>query len=129
MIIAEAPTEKVCLSSLFFWNPGRGSILINAHHVFFSTLVLSCIFFNRFFIFIFEICPWVACDAISRCLLLFSIWYIYALPSRERVNVVFFNAVTWWRAIVHHRLFRTPTPDVIYMGCPNFKCRCDSCFL
>lgn len=47
MIIAGAPTAKVCLTSLFFWIPGRGSVLINAHHVFFSMLV-----FGRILLFI-----------------------------------------------------------------------------
>lgn len=45
MIIARDPTAKVCLTSLFFWIPGRGSVLINAHHVFFSNVC----FFNGFF--------------------------------------------------------------------------------
>lgn len=49
MIIAGAPTAKVCLSSLFFWIPGRGSVLINAHHVFFSMLVFR--YLRLFFLF------------------------------------------------------------------------------
>lgn len=93
MIIARDPTAKVCLTSLFFWIPGRGSVLINAHHVFFSMLVFRRFFF-LFYLRFFEICPWVLsvwCD-ISYVALLFSFWYIYALCSREWCSECIFLA-------------------------------------
>lgn len=76
MIIAGAPTAKVCLTSLFFWIPGRGSVLINAHHVFFPDVSFT---FRVYLLFFFVLSPFLkyvrglACDAISGCLLLFSI--------------------------------------------------------
>lgn len=90
-----------------FLESTSGSVLINAHHVFFWTFALSSTLFCFslwFFVSIFDICPWVAaCDAISLCLLLFSIWYIYAMPSRECLLICFYAAVTWWRVIDDHR--------------------------
>lgn len=123
MIIAGAPTAKVCLSSLFFWIPGRGSVLINAHHVFFSMLVFR--YLRLFFLLLFVLSPFLKYVRGSWCVmryldvsLLFSIWYIYALCSREWCPCVFFvrerwvvgDAVSW---IIDCSC--SPTVDVIYV--------------
>ena len=113
MIIARDPTAKVCLTSLFFWIPGRGSVLINARHVFFSMLVFQLIFFSFCFYFIsgfwnMSVGPWCVMRYLW-CRPIVFIWYIYALCSREWCFQCIFlivEAVSGrWRGIMDHRLF------------------------
>lgn len=115
MIIAGAPTVKVCLTSLFFWNPGRGSVLINAHHVFFSTFALSWFyfffkdfvfsFFSFFCIHFWNMSAW--CD-ISTSPIVYDLIYLCVALLGVFVGLCVFlfvlcrGAVSRWRAIVDH---------------------------